>query len=193
MGRWRVAVPVLRTRFLRSGIHCEGQTETGPMKALTLTQPWAGLVVSGIKKVENRPRPVIRNADLCAGPVRIAIHASRKIDESVYVDLGDLMLAPNQPWYRLSRITSAIIGVVTVYSVVRVVRPGDHAEAAMYVADQLVGDRSQARWVFGPVCYLLRDEVVLPMPLVCSGRLGLWTIPPGTDQLVCNAVAGAAP
>lgn len=41
---------------------------------LTLTQPWAGLVASGIKLVENRTRSMIRREDF-GRP--FALHASR--------------------------------------------------------------------------------------------------------------------
>lgn len=57
------------------------------MRALTLTNPWAGLVASGIKLVENRQRPMIAKAHF-GSP--FAIHASREIDESVYHRIAEL-------------------------------------------------------------------------------------------------------
>lgn len=57
------------------------------MRALTLTQPWAGLVASGIKLVENRPRKIIAQDDFGK---RFAIHASREIDESVYARIYEI-------------------------------------------------------------------------------------------------------
>lgn len=148
------------------------------MRALTLTQPWAGLVVSGIKRVENRPRAVIRNADLLAGPVTIAIHASRKIDESVYSAVEQihpfLMSSPNQPWYRLSRITSALIGMVTVWGA-RYIDGWSRDVIETLCANDDIPD--QACWMFGPTCYLLRDAVAFADPVPCRGWQGCWTVP----------------
>lgn len=93
------------------------------MRALTLTQPWAGLVASGIKRIENRPRPMIRSEDF---DQPFAIHASREIDEDVYERIHEI--APElfdydadgkmAEWYRLSHITSAIIGVARVVDMI---------------------------------------------------------------------------
>ena len=45
-------------------------------RALTLTQPWGGLIVSGVKRIENRPwKPAAHMLGR-----RFAIHASREID-----------------------------------------------------------------------------------------------------------------
>ncbi len=147
------------------------------MRALTLTQPWAGIVVSGIKRVENRPRPIIRNAELVEGPIRIAIHASRQIDESVYGTLTDI--APDLRfgdgnWYRLSRITSAIIGTVTVFNVLYI---GGCSREVIEQSCADLGMVDQARWMFGPTCYLLRDAAELAAPVKCRGWQGLWTVP----------------
>ena len=81
------------------------------MRCLTLTQPWAGLVASGIKLVENRPRAIVKHADFRK---LFAIHASKQINEDVYRLITEAApdLAPDlggdAPWYKLSRITSAV-------------------------------------------------------------------------------------
>jgi hypothetical protein len=152
------------------------------MRVLTLTQPWAGLVISGIKRVENRPRPVIRNADLVAGPIRIAIHAGIKIDESAYGKLDSSMLMePNQLWYRLSRITGAIIGMVTVYGARYI---GGCSREFIEKSCETMGIPDQARWMFGPTCYLLRDAFALEEPIKCRGRQGLRTVDPDIAQSI---------
>ena len=87
------------------------------MRALTLTQPWAGLVASGIKLVENRPRLMIKRDDF-GKP--FAIHASREIDQRVYARIHEIApeLVPygqtKAAWAALSRITSAVIGTAIV-------------------------------------------------------------------------------
>lgn len=65
------------------------------MRALTLTQPWAGLVASGIKLVENREQPVMRRDHF---GVPFAIHASRVIDYGVYDRIEEI--APDLNWCR---------------------------------------------------------------------------------------------
>src|SRR5688572_8610213 len=129
------------------------------MRALTLTQPWAGLVASGIKLVENRPRSMIKGEDF-GKP--FAIHASRVIDESVYarimdidhdnaitkLDYSDGMIVQVIPidarWYKLSRITSAVIGVATLVDAMYI---GGCNEAAIARAVERAGlPPNQLRW-----------------------------------------------
>jgi hypothetical protein len=161
------------------------------MRALTLTQPWAGLVASGIKLVENRPRTMIKPQDFGK---RFAIHASREIDHDVYariaeIDPGlDLRKAQaDARWYHLSRITSAVIAVATIDKVLTGGWDADaiaeHAGALSFSNGELLGP-SQVRWFFGPVGYLLRDVVALREPVPCRGALGFWTLPPDVERAV---------
>jgi hypothetical protein len=160
--------------------------------ALTLTQPWAGLVASGIKLVENRPRRMI--AERHFGKP-FAIHASREIDESVYARIwkiapelqpppvgprGHERVLPYEPWRHLARVTSAIIGVAVVDKVFG--DNWDEESIAKYGADLSFssGERlgpDQVRWFFGPVAYVLRDVIDLPRPVPCKGKLGFWRLP----------------
>lgn len=166
------------------------------MRALTLTQPWAGLVASGIKLVENRPRKMIRPDDFGK---RFAIHASREIDQAVYDRIREL--APElrtgshpdvAPWYRLSRITSAVIAVATLDGVVgspsALRNPGTLANAIAPLADD------QRRWFFGPIGYVLRDVVALAEPVPCRGWQGFWCVDEATEVKVRAQLAaqGAA-
>lgn len=140
------------------------------MRALTLTQPWAGLVASGIKLIENRPRSIIKRSDF---GTQFAIHASREIDESVYDRIHQLApeLVPygqtKASWAALSRITSAVIGVATV---VRSMTPSEVETGA-------ITDDDQRRWFFGPIGYVLRDVRALATPVPCRGALGFWPLP----------------
>lgn len=151
------------------------------MRALTLTQPWAGLVASGIKLIENRPRSIVKRDDFGQ---QFAIHASREIDESVYRRIFEI--APELPgrtpaesgcrWHVLSRITSAVIGVATV---VRSVTPSEVETGA-------IPDADQRRWFFGPVGYVLRDVRALATPVPCRGALGFWTLPADVERMVAE-------
>lgn len=158
------------------------------MRALTLTQPWAGLVASGIKRVENRPRAIIKSADF-GKP--FAIHASREIDERVYQRIFEIApeLLPAdeiQAWQELSRITSAVIAVATIDSMLR----GDGlAFATLAPSAQLPDD--QRRWFFGPIGYVLRDNVrALTTAVPCRGWQGFWTLTHELERAVVEQIGG---
>src|SRR5262249_31116617 len=130
--RSAVSTSVVAVRHRRDG-RCgrRGSSDCGDaVRALTLTQPWCGLVASGIKLVENRPRSMIGREDF---GVSFALHASREIDAQTYERIAEiapdlLQISRNidggcdhfysGAWYRLSRITSAVIAVATVERVV---------------------------------------------------------------------------
>ena len=157
------------------------------MRALTLTQPWAGLVASGIKLVENRPRAMIKPDDF---GVPFALHASREIHPEVYNRIAEIdppqdirLVSADAPWPRLSRITSAVIAVATILCAV-----GDHDPLDSILGKQWRGN--QRRWYFGPVGYLLRDVRALETPIPCRGRLGFWTLPPDVESAVRAQLGG---
>ena len=163
------------------------------MRALSLTQPWCGLVGSGIKLVENRPRAMIRQEDFGK---TFALHASREIDESVYDRIEqiapELRLLPDiitstslaatraPEWYRLSRITSAVIAVAVLDGVVETKPPGLHVR---HWADRMSPfPEEQRRWFFGPIGYVLRDVRALLTPVPCRGWQGFWRLTPKAER-----------
>jgi hypothetical protein len=151
------------------------------MRAITVTQPWAGLIAAGVKLVENRPRPIVKREDF-GQP--FAIHASRVIDESVYASIRriapdiasdaahDLIFGAGPTWYRLSRITSAVIAVATIDRLVT-----EETIPPSFRKPELMLDPSQHRWFFGPIGYVLRDVRALATPVPCRGWQGFWTLP----------------
>jgi ASCH domain len=54
------------------------------MKALTVRQPWASLIVAGIKDVENRPRPIRYRG-------KLAIHAGLQVNDEGMETFGHLI------------------------------------------------------------------------------------------------------
>jgi hypothetical protein len=158
------------------------------MRALTLTQPWAGLVAAGLKLVENRPNPMIKREDF-GEP--FAVHAGRQVDENVYSRICEiapelfLCWSPKTPaswpaWYRLSRITSAVIAVATV----------DRAVDDYDTLDPILGD--QRRWYFGPIGYVLRDVRAIAEPVRCRGHQPFWRVPADIERAVTAQLARAA-
>ena len=151
------------------------------MRALTLTQPWAGLVAAGIKLVENRSRPMIKKEDF-GKP--FALHASRFVNTSVInraIEL-DPNLAPRGPygladarWYKLGHIRSSVLAVATIRDAMHI--GGNSTETTLRMLERL-GIPEQLPWTFGPTVYVLAGPpLVLPEPVPCRGRQGFWTLP----------------
>lgn len=161
------------------------------VRALTLTQPWCGLVASGIKLVENRPRMMIKREDFGK---TFALHASREIDRDVYDRIWEIApeLRPelavtreSSRWHQLARVTSAVIAVAMIDSVLDPLACGidpTHPDAAAALAID------QRRWFFGPIGYVLRDVVALATPVPCRGWQGFWTLPSDIEDAVMKAI-----
>lgn len=156
------------------------------MRALTLTQPWAGLVASGIKLVENRPRHMIKRDAIGA---RFAIHASREIDRDTWLRIIEIApecaldypgpMAPRARLHKLAAITSAVIAVATLDKILDPVAHGiGTAEPA--ASAPLADD--QRRWFFGPIGYVLRDVRALATPVPCRGWQGFWHLTPADER-----------
>jgi hypothetical protein len=161
------------------------------MRALTLTQPYAGLVASGIKHVENRPKRMIREQDF---GVPFAIHASREIREDylykVTLDAPDLFdpdgSYKNSRWYAATQIVSAIVGIATVDCVLeaRSAKPEVIDRIRSTVAPE------QRRWCFGPIIYVLRDIQLLEVPIPCRGYQSFWVLPSNIEEALVKQRRG---
>jgi hypothetical protein len=164
----------------------------GTMRALTLTQPFAGLVASGIKTVENRPRNMIKRTDF---GTPFAIHASREIDdtysEMVARTAPELFDAKNAykgaPWYQATQIISAIVGVATIDCVI------DPLACGLSLADPNLWSavpEDQRRWCFGPIVYVLKDIKPLPVPIPCRGYQSFWYVPDNIEEAITKQLEG---
>ena len=120
------------------------------MRALSVKQPWASLIVSGAKDIENRTWCVLNRLSL---PMRIYIHASKTEDtydyDSLYPRYPDLMAS-------LDFTKGAIIGEVTI--------TGCDLE-------------SKSEWYEGPHGFSLALAEQYDVPIPCKGSLGFWTPP----------------
>lgn len=168
-------------------------------RCVTLTQPWAGLVAAGIKLIENRDKPIV--APERFGEV-FGIHASREIDQAVYLRIRQI--APElfdgwnvddvsswPLWYRLSRITSAVLGVGTIYAGIGIKPRRPVPAGAVLTPDDLPPE--QRRWFFGPIGYALRDVRTLAEPITgVSGGLSNWAMPDDVAARVNAQLARAA-
>ena len=123
------------------------------MKAISIRQPWAWLILHADKGIENRDWPT---------PVRgrVAIHAAKGMTRDEYDDArrlaraicGDTLALPSAD--QLER--GGIVGTVEIVDCVTA---------------------SQSLWFFGRYGYVLRDP--RPCPFVpYRGQLGFFEVPP---------------
>ena len=131
------------------------------MKALTLTQPWATLVILGVKGWETRSW---KPGGLAIGE-RIAIHAAKswtRDDIDFAFDMASRDILPRVPSIELPR--GAVLGTVTFtgYRPTAGMEPGE--------IEALVGDFTPGRWAWG-----LADPHEYAHPIPARGALGIWT------------------
>jgi hypothetical protein len=130
------------------------------MKVLSIMQPWAFLIVSNIKGLENRTwNPKYRG--------RLLVHAGKKedldsMDWAIRTAAEAMGVAPHEVMeaYLRRRHLGAIVGEVKLTDVV---------------------ERSTDRWFFGPYGLVLREPIRY-RPLPCRGHLGLFPAPDWLDE-----------
>jgi hypothetical protein len=140
------------------------------MHALSVCQPWASLLVLGLKRLETRCwRTSYRG--------RLAIHAARSFSPAVRelcdqepfrsllrgVGLGD----PD----RLPR--GAVLGEATLLDCIRTDELDD-----VPASERPLGDFAPGRWV-----WRLADAVAWPTPVSLRGRLGVFVLP---ERSLCS-------
>ncbi|HSE36216.1 MAG TPA: ASCH domain-containing protein [Blastocatellia bacterium] len=125
------------------------------MKALTIKQPWASLIIFRGKDIENReweaPSTLIGR--------RIAIHSSKKMEPEDIDDATALCYERGLPDFNIAPIdyaTGSIIGVVTLKACVK---------------------QSRSLWFVGTYGFELTDPRPLPQPIPIRGQLGFWEVP----------------
>ena len=149
------------------------ELRAGPVRALSLWQPWASWVADGRKLVENRSWPP--PSDLVCG--LMLVHATRKVDpdaNGVCERFGmPLTYGP----------LGAVLGVVRVMGAVRTeglllvpaVRGAWRIDRAAPPSHPHVSEVTESRWFFGPWGWLLKDATPLARPVPARGAQRLWT------------------
>jgi hypothetical protein len=151
------------------------------MKALSLHQPWASLVVDGHKRIETRSWSTPYR-----GP--LAIHASKAMTQDGW-DLTAELAAGGIAFDATER--GAIIGMVDLVDVVRVMPPrGDGPHRGWHHDSHRTGIPIGMRWDLtefeqsvgdftpGRFAWLLMSAVRHPKPIPAVGHLGLWETEP---------------
>lgn len=147
------------------------------MKALSITQPWAWIILHLGKRIENRSR----NLGNYRGT--LALHASKGMTRDDYEG------ALNWVWHRLGRdvaekvpgrespllVRGAIVGVCEVVGQVTPLGEGQRVEPCTG-APWAIWQAGQP-WYVGQHAYVLDQVRELTAPIPCKGALGLWTPP----------------
>lgn len=117
------------------------------MKAISITQPWASLIASGVKDIENRSRPFNYTGSLL-------IHASKGWSQAGYDFISDKMdeFIPGKNQH----VFGAILGVVNMVGCV---------------------DRSESRWFLGPWGFEFENAREFKNSIPWRGQLWIFDVP----------------
>jgi hypothetical protein len=116
------------------------------MKAISIRQPWAALIVAGIKDIENRKWSTKHRG-------KILIHASKKVDKSGFKMMKEMGI-PEIIVSSMINYSGGIIGEVELTDCV---------------------EKSDSEWFEGPYGFVLKNAKVLPFRS-CKGKLGVFNI-----------------
>lgn len=142
------------------------------MKALSLMQPWAGLLVLGSKEVETRSWNTKHRGV-------VAIHASAKIPKEGYdllkwiaTQIPTGQWSPGGEYYNICTQVSAVLGEVEITNTYA----SDTTEEIIFFGseedeyfEKKLGDWSPGRWLW--VC---KNPVIFEKPVPAKGKLQLW-------------------
>ena len=119
------------------------------MKALSIRQPWAWLIVNGYKDIENRVRPTQLRG-------RVMIHAGKAVDSyALALWLSDSVLRAIPMPNIQELVTGAIIGEVDITGCVTA---------------------SKSPWFTGPYGFVLANPKAYEQPIPCKGKLGFFEV-----------------
>ena len=120
------------------------------MKAISLKPPWAWLMTTGIKKVENR-----RWSSNYRGP--ILIHASKTWDQEGY---------------------EFILRIATIYEISILPDKDEHVRGAIIGRANMVDcvKSHPSKWFFGPYGFVWEDAFPLISPIPYRGQLGIFNV-----------------
>lgn len=133
------------------------------MKVLSVRQPFADLIVTGYRNIENRSR-----ATSYRGP--LLIHASLRVDQEYLAELLKTMrdngMDADADFFSQPE-TGAIVGQVTVIDCVT---------------------RSDSEWFDGPYGYVLSSPLIFENVIEVPGKLGIWELPAALEAAVMEEI-----
>jgi hypothetical protein len=118
------------------------------MKAITIKQPWASLIMHCGKDVENRSWSTSFRG-------RVAIHSSKKTNAYEWLS-ANVIAQQVDASIPLDLPNGCVLGTVEIYNCVKF---------------------SDSPWFMGDYGFLLREPRILTTPIPCNGELGFWQLP----------------
>jgi activating signal cointegrator 1 len=146
-----------------------GESVTGA-RVLSLTQPWATLVVTGEKRIETRSWRTAHRG-------RLLIHAAKTFPRWAKELCNEAQFAHALGWelaanpQHLPR--GVILGCVSLEGCI----PTSGPLADQYLSDIGSSERALGDYSPGRYAWLLRDAAEFRVPIPAKGSLGLWTVP----------------
>lgn len=148
------------------------------MRALTVHEPWAGWLASGVKPVENRSWPP---PDAALGQP-LAIHSSKRVERRG-LEFGE------DHGIKLHELVSgAVIGVGRLAAWFHIdgsARAREEGDISRPEVDDLL----KSVFFVGPFGWVLKDVIRLESPVPASGRQRLWYLDSATKFLVLGQIA----
>lgn len=144
------------------------------MRALTYTQPWAEVVVAGLKPIENRTRVLSREMIGQRHLVHAAVESHKSIlaFPTVRELVGKIV-----PGYELPEARFLAYGaVVGSVSIAAMIPPRDEEKARWAVERGLLREEDLAWWYRDQWGYVLAGAVRFAEPIPCRGALGFWSV-----------------
>lgn len=137
------------------------------MKAISLTQPWATLVITGEKRIETRSWSTQYSGI-------VAIHAAKAFPRWAK-DLvrGDDAFAASLGAFGYRHAERLPTGAILGTAVIRGCRFTEDVRAQLAGKELKFGDYADDRFA-----WFLTDAVSFDVAIPCKGALGLWTVPP---------------
>lgn len=175
----------------------------GKLRALSVREPFASLIVMGFKPIENR---TIGWPSTLPLPCTIAIQASTD-DYSIAEDLHDVTADPlvdqafASPHYDTHKpgreyfYGGTIIGLVDVVACVDISQwcdGSDESEAALIEAIDRYEwkpgvqhpEKKRSDWANGPRCLIFDNPRRLKTGVVCPGQLNFWRVPDAKRAMI---------
>jgi hypothetical protein len=137
------------------------------MKALSIQQPWAWLIIKGYKDIENR------NYNTHLFPQRILIHASKKYDNIGHDFLATLTETNyiNKPDYIYEQITEALEHFLNPIYL--------HSDCGALIGTVDLVDcvhESNSFWFGNIYGWVMKNPIEFPVPIPYKGQLGWWNV-----------------
>lgn len=145
------------------------------MKVLTVLQPYATALATGMKRFETRPRRLHHR-----GP--IAIHAGKTFmdegfDQVKHLDWGSQLIRPLSRRYALVDGSDFPMGaIIAIANMVDC-----HEMTPEFIAQQTPQEIALGHWEPGRYAYEYADVKLLDTPVLIGGKQGLWEV---DDQLL---------